>query len=74
MRQLKCRVLECMLFDSILVSDDKKNNRLLGINSKNFLFIRNFKKLNLDSFDKRKTAPSDSVKFVSKLNLFFDID
>jgi hypothetical protein len=74
LRQLKCRVLECMLFDSTLVTDDRNNNSLLGIGSENFVFIRNFKKLNLNRFDERKISPPDSFKVASKLNSFFDID
>jgi nicotinic acid mononucleotide adenylyltransferase len=73
-RQLKWRALECLLFDSIMVSDEKKNMGLLGINAKSFIFVRNLKRLNLNNFDERKISAPEYFGPTSKLNSFFDID
>lgn len=73
-KQLKCRVLESLLFDSILVSDDKKNSGFLGIDTQRFVYVRNFKRFQLKKLVNSNFSALDSRQLTSEINSFFDID
>lgn len=74
-KQLKSRVLECLLFDSILVSDERRISKEIGITDESYIYFRDFKGVNMD-----KLTECASKKIFSSysestgVNSFFEID
>lgn len=73
-KQLKCRVLECLLFDSMLVSDERKKSREIGLKDETYIHLRNIKSLNIRTLNKRATKKRlSNYTDLNEFNSFFDI-